>query len=282
MMVSFNSGNKWYPGEGKVYIIHGSYNTIHPLSNDRVVFYEKYNPALPGNVWASYPQICALYYNFKQEFSFIYRYFYNASNNPLNRIVQDVESIGDYVVLLTFLGEVMIYGDHGTEYISATPLPESDVISVAFPTKTTGFVGSSKGKLLRTDDGNNSWETILADPHEPAIVEISFFDEKLGFALTNTNVLYRTVDGGENWSKITLPHRSQKEDIYHMVKKRVVMVDALRGFTNYDKEVFETVDGGLTWTRSLRIGNTTVNAISYDMKGHLWAVTTRGLIKVEL
>lgn len=188
----------------------------------------------------------------------------------------DVESLGENIYTLSLIGEVLV---KGSTY-SYLKLDEPGLQSIAFATDSIGFIGSNKGKLLRTKDGNNSWETMMADPDGLSFIEISFFDSNLGFVLTNSNVLYRTADGGESWSRILLPHNPRIQDIYRL-NKRVVMVSPTRGFTNFDREVFETDDGGLTWTRSLRVGKSSIGAISFDKQNTLWAISD-GLLKLDL
>jgi photosystem II stability/assembly factor-like uncharacterized protein len=153
--------------------------------------------------------------------------------------------------------------------------------SIVFASDSVGFVGSNDGELLMTQDRNKSWKSILQDPDKLTFVELFFHDTELGFALTNSNAMYRTIDGGKNWAKILLPHNPQTQETYYLNKK-VVMVNNYRGFANYGREVFETKDGGLSWTTSLRVGQSNVGGISYDHVGAIWAATGSGLLRMDL
>lgn len=271
MRASYDGGKTWLPGEEKYYIFR-NYNTIHVAKSNKVILYGKHAPYLGMH-------------NFQAN---VYNFDFNDINSSTYRslffdrwsgYLRDVDSFGENIIALTTLNEVVIVGERGALFDEFDSHSE-EYISIGFATDSIGIIGSKDGKLLRTKDRSNSWETILEDPDKYAIIEISFYDANLGFALTNSNVLYRTHDGGESWAKILLPHRSDTEEIYYL-NKRVIMVDELRGFTNDRREIFETSDGGLSWYLSLR-ADASVEAISYNKSDAIWAATSKGLLKLDL
>jgi photosystem II stability/assembly factor-like uncharacterized protein len=78
---------------------------------------------------------------------------------------------------------------------------------VAFVSATTGFYGTGKGNLYRTDDGGQSWGLVWSSPGT-FIRSLGFIDRKHGFLgnlgaglanITDTTPLYETKDGGLTW-----------------------------------------------------------------------------------
>ncbi|GAB3224006.1 hypothetical protein J0A67_09925 [Algoriphagus aestuariicola] len=269
--VSYDGGNTWLPNASQYNIIRG-FNWMHVIDHDNIFLYGRYAPML------SQSNYNAIIYNlnFNDLPNSTYRNFYYEG---WYGYIADVGSRGDDVYALNLSSKITIKGKK--DWVEYNLNRYSRFETLVFASDSVGFVGSDEGELLMTRDRNNSWESILQDPDDLEFVELFFYNTELGFALTNSNVMYRTADGGENWSKILLPHNAELQETYYLNKK-IVMVDQSRGFTNYGREVFETKDGGITWTRTLRVGKTEVEGISYDQVGAIWAVTGQGLLKMEL
>jgi photosystem II stability/assembly factor-like uncharacterized protein len=79
---------------------------------------------------------------------------------------------------------------------------------VVFANATTGFYGTGKGNLYRTDDGGASWRLVWSKPGT-FIRSLGFIDDKHGFLgnlgagianITDTTPLYETKDGGLIWT----------------------------------------------------------------------------------
>jgi photosystem II stability/assembly factor-like uncharacterized protein len=78
---------------------------------------------------------------------------------------------------------------------------------IVFADPLTGFYGTGKGKLYRTDDGGKNWQVIWSKPGT-FIRSLGFVDSKHGFLgnlgagladITDTTALYETKDGGSTW-----------------------------------------------------------------------------------
>lgn len=79
---------------------------------------------------------------------------------------------------------------------------------IAFADARTGFYGTGKGDLYRTQDGGQSWQLIWSRPGT-FIRSLGFIDGKHGFlgnlgaglaSITDTTPLYETRDGGVTWT----------------------------------------------------------------------------------
>jgi photosystem II stability/assembly factor-like uncharacterized protein len=118
-----------------------------------------------------------------------------------------------------------------------------NIVDLQFPSATRGVaVGSivegrgQKPVAVVTSDGGAHWQTVnLEDPP----VSLYFLNEGLGWLVT-TKGLYQTTEAGRNWRKLPkLPGQ-----IF-----RVHFIDEKNGWAaGAKKKVFETHDGGQTWT----------------------------------
>src|SRR5580658_6791603 len=86
----------------------------------------------------------------------------------------------------------------------AYPKKRDDIV---FANALTGFYGTGKGNLYRTEDGGLSWHLIWSKPGT-FIRSLGFIDTKHGFLgnlgaglanITDKTPLYETKDGGLTW-----------------------------------------------------------------------------------
>ena len=124
----------------------------------------------------------------------------------------------------------------------------TQVRSLAFPTKQSGFLLLSDGNLLHTGDGGQTWARRTAIPNTAATTpgstihptDIFFVTVDLGFATTEAGTLYRTTDGGTSWS----PAANAPQHLDSIWFK-----DAQTGFAAGGASVLRTTDGGATWVQ---------------------------------
>jgi len=117
------------------------------------------------------------------------------------------------------------------------------ITDLAFPSPRVGVAGGYllergrlRPRLLVTRDAGRSWRFVET---REAAVALFFLDENLGWMVTERG-LWRTGDGGLTWSKLA--------GLRGLL--RVHFLDSRRGFAvGARKSVFETADGGQSWTR---------------------------------
>ena len=127
---------------------------------------------------------------------------------------------------------------------------------------------SVRSVLLRSDDGGQSWrETGMVPEIGSAVFRLLFLDEKVGWAEVGWTVegrgdtfLLRTTDGGRNWKKLGVVLEGGTDSSWLV---RLKFYDASHGqaivFHDHESapsdgiEIRETVDGGRSWERVLRI-----------------------------
>lgn len=87
----------------------------------------------------------------------------------------------------------------------AYPKKRDDIV---FVDAKTGFYGTGKGNLYRTQDGGQTWANVWSHPGT-FIRSVAFIDAKHGYVgnlgaglanITDTVPLYETKDGGESWA----------------------------------------------------------------------------------
>jgi photosystem II stability/assembly factor-like uncharacterized protein len=117
------------------------------------------------------------------------------------------------------------------------------LVDLQFPSATRGVaVGAivegthQKPVAVVTSDGGKNWQTVDL---EELPVSLFFLNEGLGWLVT-TKGLWQTTEAGKNWRKV--PHPPGQ--IY-----RVGFLDEKTGYAaGAKKKVYETHDGGKTWT----------------------------------
>ena len=137
-----------------------------------------------------------------------------------------------------------------------------------------------KGVVLRTQDGGQHWETVLAIPTDGVqpILEIQAVDGLRGWALTIDpaacqfpclSYLQRTTDGGRTWT--TLLHANIATIRFASASRGwIALEDTPRSET---VEVQETSDGGTTWQSRLQTATGRAARLDAATTSRAWLLT---------
>lgn len=110
--------------------------------------------------------------------------------------------------------------------------------AIHFVNDTIGFVGTSTGKIFRSEDGGLTWS--LQNSGITSQLERFFFvDDQLGFAVAAQYIL-RSTDGGSTWVQLPTPDLVNIKDLHFWDAMNGVGVGAVG-------HILRTVDGGDTW-----------------------------------
>jgi len=128
--------------------------------------------------------------------------------------------------------------------------------SVFFLDQNRGWAVGSKGTVLQTDDGGNTWNPRGASTND-VVRDIFFVDEKNGWLVVEVNVyelktkeeprayLMKSTDGGEHWKRIEI-----KGFDIDAILVRAVFTRNGRGWVFGEAgSIYGTYDGGETWTK---------------------------------
>ena len=128
--------------------------------------------------------------------------------------------------------------------------------AVFFLDQKRGWAAGSKGTLLRTLDGGQSWQSRSASTNDQ-VRDIFFLDEQNGWLVCEVRIyelktkeqprayLMRTTDGGDNWKRVEL--KGLEVD---SILVRVVFSRFGRGWAFGEAgAIYTTRDAGETWTR---------------------------------
>lgn len=146
----------------------------------------------------------------------------------------------------------------------------SPIADFSFLNESVGWVWSqregdvdkndSKVRLLKTIDGGQTWQQLLEEDFS-TIESCYFLDEKHGWILGRTsnpdNVydrkqLFRsTTDGGNTWVEIgeDLARKNGFTDSRQLITGLIVESRDTLKVTMFSQKMFETLDGGKTWTQ---------------------------------
>jgi len=139
--------------------------------------------------------------------------------------------------------------------------------AVFFLDQNRGWAVGSKGALLQTHDGGNTWSA-HPSPTDDVVRDIFFIDDQNGWIVCEVNAyqlktveeprayLMKTIDGGERWKRIEI-----KGFNIDSILVRAVFSRKNRGWTFGEAgQIYSTRDAGETWvplrspTRHLLLG----------------------------
>ena len=128
--------------------------------------------------------------------------------------------------------------------------------SVYFFDQNRGFAAGSKGTLLQTSDGGNTWKP-RASFNTDVVRDLFFVDDQNGWMVVEVNqyelktkeqpraYLMKTIDGGEHWTRIEI-----KGFDIDAILVRAMFNRNGHGWTfGEGGSIFTTRDAGDTWTK---------------------------------
>src|SRR5690606_29553710 len=117
------------------------------------------------------------------------------------------------------------------------------------------FVASENNQIFKSSDHGQTWQTI-STPIESNydIRNIYFYNENIGYVDGVTHI-YKTIDGGVNWEETNFPfthfgtlHFSSANEGFNI---QTISVYDGGDFPTFKGSIsYETLDGGITWTKS--------------------------------
>jgi photosystem II stability/assembly factor-like uncharacterized protein len=174
--------------------------------------------------------------------------------------------------------------------------------AVYFVDEARGWAVGSRGALLGTTDGGQTW-TVRRAPAEDTLRDVYFTNERTGWLVCDRSIyllrtkqeprsyLLRTTDGGESWSRVEVTGAD-----VDVLLTRVAFADDARGWAFGEMgALYATTDGGASWerrtlpTKHLLLGGAFLadgrgwlvgagNTILYNPDGAQWRTVASPLI----
>lgn len=156
--------------------------------------------------------------------------------------------------------------DDGGATVRRLPWSSSDVscsspiVSLSFPTTTSGYLLLATGDILQTQDGGDSWRKVTAPTGTPAAGggtapnDIWFSSPTAGVVSVGTNIFY-TTDSGASWTGV--------QAVPGLGALRFEFISSTEGFAFGSKSgLYKTTNGGATWTLVAGDGTIEGNSVS--------------------
>ena len=117
------------------------------------------------------------------------------------------------------------------------------------------FIAGENNQIFKSTDWGQTWQTI-STPIESNydIRNIYFYNENIGY-IDGISHIYKTIDGGLNWEETNFPftyfgtfHFSSENEGFNI--QTIAVYDG-GDFPTFKGSIsYETLDGGITWTKS--------------------------------
>ncbi|MEZ4883422.1 MAG: YCF48-related protein [Chitinophagales bacterium] len=157
----------------------------------------------------------------------------------------------------------MVKTNNKGETWNEIPLPLKRIRSYQF-TATSSFLiiwGSdeyNKSFILKSKDNGLNWQIASnPQPNNATLSSMYFIDEEFGFAICG-RAIYQTKDSGNSWKEISSPMNSHALIHFSSRTEGFVFSPVFEVFEgNFEPllvlkfyEVFQTIDGGMEWTKT--------------------------------
>lgn len=130
--------------------------------------------------------------------------------------------------------------------VEPAPIERRDSFyAVAIPAEKVVWVAGAGGKIVRSEDGGDSWVRQIADT-EVNLQGMAAFDAQSAIAVGNQGVIVVTGDGGATWTKVPGPESSNPNKLL-----RVRIFNETAWAVGEFGALLQSKDRGATWSRAL-------------------------------
>jgi photosystem II stability/assembly factor-like uncharacterized protein len=141
--------------------------------------------------------------------------------------------------------------DGGVSWVDISPSGDESIKDIYFINDNTGFY-TKHNSIYKTENGGQTWYSVLADSTLIAPQDIHFFNDSVGYCRNlSSGYYFKTFDGGENWMHFEIFPGTDIfsiNDIYFISDS----IGFISGNDSYGgnryEYFFRTVDGGTSWT----------------------------------
>lgn len=162
---------------------------------------------------------------------------WNLQQNFPSAVIMDIkDSTG---VISGYAGTVYVSRNNGKDWARKNTGYADNFTMADIVSRDTIFLASTTGKIVRSDDGGNTWKPFNCGIQ---IKSVEFINSKLGYAGGTSTYLLKTQDGGATWQQNIVINRSPSD--INVIK----FIDSTNGFAFREhSDMLSTTDGGATW-----------------------------------
>ncbi|WP_348674156.1 YCF48-related protein [uncultured Abyssibacter sp.] len=204
------------------------------------------------------------------------------------RILVGLTEVADGYLAVGMRGHILRSTDGKAWTQVASPV-RSMLVTLDFPTDSTGYIGGHDGVILKSSDGGQEWTLQHFDnaPQRPAIIyDLMFEDEETGFAVGSYGLILRTSDGGENWTPVETDleflgfHNSQ---IVRISDEMMLIVGekGLAARSSDDGQTWEMLVSPYTGSFFGAIPDGQGGALIYGMRGRLYRIADVSAVETQ-
>ena len=145
---------------------------------------------------------------------------------------------------------------------------------LSFGSDQQGWAVGETGKVMKTDDGGETWIGVDIDPNFTGagfnnLFGIHFLNEDVGWLVGYAGTIAMTTDAGQNWA--ISYGAAELQDVYGIDPSTAWVVGS-------EGTIIVTTDGGKTWIDQTVPTNENLNAILFIDEKVGWAVGDKGVI----
>jgi len=183
--------------------------------------------------------------------------------------------------------------------------------AVSFVNFQTAFAVGENGTAIRTNDAGSNWENMTSGTSEH-LNDVCFINTQVGWFVGDNNTVKMTTNSGDDWTNVSIPITDDifsvffidenngwlgldsKDTILYTTNqgaswsktkiigngvKGIYFVDNTKGWFINEIGIFNTTDGGVSWTQQYNLGASYVGtSINFVDDNNGWASGSNGRI----
>ncbi|MBE0645994.1 MAG: hypothetical protein IH600_18070 [Bacteroidetes bacterium] len=136
-------------------------------------------------------------------------------------------------------------GDTWNISLTETAFEDAYPNTMVFVDERTGFIAGDGGRIIRTEDGGQSWSIVHGIGYVGTVTDLLFTDSDFGIATTYSSTVLLTTDGGRRWNE-AIPSQQHSCDAITASPSGTLFLIATT--TNYDFDLLRSTDKGKSWS----------------------------------
>lgn len=139
--------------------------------------------------------------------------------------------------------------------------------------ENAGYIANGKA-VLYTAGRYNQWDstTTFSSP----VISMSAVSASVAYAVALGGIVYKTTNGGASFAQVGTLGNLPKPDGYFSIR----FWDEQNGFVSIGHQVFETTDGGQSWSAKVNLNTSSLIEVYTSDATHSWVCGDNGTILV--